>query len=93
MPPSYKLTQFLPEGIAIRDTQTNKFRQCSIAACKLQKLQTFPEIQPWARLIRHVLYSILSACVNFDSLKSSMFITLVISLQPYRQDFDINCQK
>ena len=26
-PPSYKPTQFLPEGLAIRDTQTNKFRR------------------------------------------------------------------
>ena len=25
--PSYKPTQFLPEGLAIRDTQTNKFRR------------------------------------------------------------------
>ena len=26
-PPSYKPTQFLPEGLARRDTQTNKFRR------------------------------------------------------------------
>ena len=30
----------------------------------LKKLQTFPEIYPRARLIRHVLYSILSASIS-----------------------------
>ena len=60
----------------------------------LTKLQTFPEIYPRARLIRHILYSIMSAWVNLDSSKSRARIALVMSsvtsLQTNRQDVDIS---
>ena len=60
----------------------------------LKKLQTFSEIYPQARLIRHILYSIMSAWVNLDSSKSRARIALVMSsvtsLQTNRQDVDIS---
>ena len=68
-------------------------------------MQTSPEmtgnndrnIYLGARLIGRVLYSILSAWVNLDSLKSRACITLAMLsftlLQTDRQGVDINCQK
>ena len=62
----------------------------------LKKLQTFPKIYSRTRLIRHVLCSILSAWVNFDSSKSRACITLamwnVTLLQTNRQK-NLSCQQ
>ena len=83
-PPSYKPTSFLPEGLAIRDTETNKFRRLQHCGGWSPHNYGIPNVNSERNDFRQHFV------VYYDTLFRSWVLQLIRSLAYWDHE---NCQK